>query len=140
MIKIFSLNVVLLTSVFESKGLSPNNCALLMVILKQLQWNSIFSFMSGIQHHRKVIELFQKKSMSELTFYNASVQIPPGSKWATWAIADGRYWKRPWYIFIMLGLSVILESLQGCGWISALLCLLLHTFIMMHPWRKFVTF
>lgn len=35
MIKTLSLNIVVLTSVFESKGLSPNYCALLMVILNQ---------------------------------------------------------------------------------------------------------
>lgn len=77
MIKILSLNIVLLTLVFESKGLSPNNCALLLVILNQLQCNSIFSFMSGIQYHGKVIELFQKKSMSELTLYNARASKSP---------------------------------------------------------------
>lgn len=77
MVKILSLNVVLLTSVFESKGLSPNNCALLIVILNQLQWNSSFSFMSGIQYHRKIIELFQKKSMSELSSSNTGVSKLP---------------------------------------------------------------
>lgn len=58
MIKALSVNIVLLTSVFESKGLSPKSYALLMVTLNQFQWNTVFSFMSGIQYYRKVIELF----------------------------------------------------------------------------------
>lgn len=59
MIKTLSLNIVLLTSVFE--GLSPKNYALLMVVLNQLQWNTIFPFMLGIQYYMKLVELFQKK-------------------------------------------------------------------------------
>lgn len=106
MIKALTLNIVLLTSVFESKGLFPNNCALLMVILNPLQWNSIFSFMSRIQYQRKVIELFQKKSMSEFIFYNASVskfpRVQSGPHEPLVMAITARV--HTWHIFVVLGL------------------------------------
>lgn len=134
MIKVLSLNLVLPTSLFESKGLSPNNCALLMVILNQLQCNSIFSFMSGIQCHRKVIELFWKKSMSELAFYNARVSKFPLLQSGPFEPLVMTVTERTCTVYFcgveaIKACSVISENLRGCGGIAALLWSLFHTFI-----------